>query len=240
MEKIKVSAYVYFDPVKEADLMNSMRSLIDSRQLSSFATNAIKMVLEDPALFNKALRDKNKPIETREDYFRHINDRLDKIDRTIENLESQIVKLKAFIDLNKMLGIDKKTEYILTEELLIKREVQVVKSNLKIIDSSLDNKHLVNNSINKIEQEAEELAAYTAEHYDGILNEIKKMTTIEKVVQVQPAESLQEEKVENTEKSVEEQLIEKEKTDTSTSTSTDASENLNQNDMNLLGDFFGE
>lgn len=175
-KKLKINTYVYFDSIKEADLIHNVERLIQSRQLSKFVTNALKIVLENKELFKAALDGESEGSVTREDYFNSLGEKINSLWGAINKVETEARHTKEFLALHKMLGIEMKSDNVMCADLLIKNQIRDLNRALgKIGVDVITDKGLVQEELESIDKRSEKLALYTVEHFDGVMSEIKSL-----------------------------------------------------------------
>ena len=184
IKRIKVSTYIDIDDVKEKDLEKTLQEMIDSRQLSTFSTNAIKLVLENQELLNRCKVGEKQVLSSREAFFNELNTKVKELENTQKYLESELQKVVEFIRLRKMIGIEDKLDNIACSQFLVKRQIKALNKQLGRISSDLIiDRRSVEPDIIEMTRKADELVEFTINHYDGIINELKNMMTVSVPIQ---------------------------------------------------------
>lgn len=180
--KVRLKTYVELDSITERDMLNRVNNLKEDRQLSSFVTSCVKYVLENPSkqeIVNKRRSDDSE----RKEFFSELDSRASNIEECLRDLNEELVKLKGFIQLNKMIGIKEKVDNLLCAELLLKRQVRNLNSSLGRVGIDLD-RVSVKDDFNAQSERAEDMLAFAIEHYDGVVQELKVMTAPREVLAV--------------------------------------------------------
>lgn len=172
--KIKINTYIEFDEHKEKDLINAVNYLINSRQLSSFSSNAIKVVLNDPKLYEGVKVGKCQPLCERKVFFNNLIEKVTSIEKTLLALEDEIQQLNEFVRLKKALGFKDKLENLQSAQFLVKRQIQRLNQELGRIGTDLvTDKRNVIADITEMNQRADRLVEYIINYYDGICSELR-------------------------------------------------------------------
>lgn len=184
IKRIKVSTYVDIDDIKEKDLEKTLQDMIDSRQLSTFSTNAIKLVLENPELLNRCRVGEKQMLSSREVFFNELSTKVKELENTQLYLEGELQKIVEFIRLRKMIGVEEKLDNVACSQFLVKRQIKALNKQLGRISSDLvTDRRSVEPDIIEMTKKADELVEFTINHYDGIINELKSMMTINVPIQ---------------------------------------------------------
>lgn len=193
IKRIKVSTYIDIDDVTEKDLAETLQKMIDSRQLSAFSTNAIKLVLENQELLNRCKVGEKQVFSTREKFFSDLTNKVRELEKTQLLLEEEVQKLVEFIKLRKMIGIEEKVDNAACTQFLIKRQMKLLNKQLGRIGTDLViDRRAVDKDILEMNKKADELIEFVVEHYDGIINELKQMMIINMPIQERVIETVRE------------------------------------------------
>lgn len=193
IKRIKVSTYIELDDVTEKDIEQTLQEMINSRQLSAFSTNAIKLVLENQDLLDKCKVGDKQIISTREKFFNDLTTKVKELEKTQLLLEEEVQRLVEFIKLRKMIGMEEKIDNVMCSQFLIKRQMKMLNRQLGRIGTDLViDRRTVEKDILEMTKQAEDLLEFTIEHYDGVINELKQMTVINMPVQERIIETVKE------------------------------------------------
>lgn len=193
IKRIKVSTYIELDDVTEKDIEQTLQEMINSRQLSAFSTNAIKLVLENQDLLDKCKVGDKQIISTREKFFNDLTTKVKELEKTQLLLEEEVQRLVEFIKLRKMIGMEEKIDNVMCSQFLIKRQMKMLNRQLGRIGTDLViDRRTVEKDILEMTKQAEDLLEFTIEHYDGVINELKQMTVINMPVQERIIETVRE------------------------------------------------
>lgn len=234
--RVKISTYVELDDIKEKDLIELIQNITLNRQLSTFATNCIKLVMENPELLNNCYNSGGKKlmISSREAFFAEMREKMKAIEDNQMFLMKEVRKLEDFIRLSKMLGIEEKVDNLACAQFIIRRKIKEYNKQLGRLGADLIlDRRSVEKDIIALTEDSDDFVEFVIEHYDGVINELKKMTTINVPVAM-PISS-----PEVTEKETPE-LVEKTEEVEKEGEVQDAAMELTDEDSELLGNFFGE
>lgn len=234
--RVKISTYVELDDIKEKDLIELIQNITLNRQLSTFATNCIKLVMENPELLNNCYNSGGKKlmISSREAFFAEMREKMKAIEDNQMFLMKEVRKLEDFIRLSKMLGIEEKVDNLACAQFIIRRKIKEYNKQLGRLGADLIlDRRSVEKDIIALTEDSDDFVEFVIEHYDGVINELKKMTTINVPVAM-PISSPG-----VTEKETPE-LVEKTEEVEKEGEVQDAAMELTDEDSELLGNFFGE
>lgn len=239
--KVRLKTYIELDSITEKDMLNRVNSMIEDRQLSGFVTSCVKYVLDNPSkqeIVNKRRSDDSE----RKEFFSELDKRASDIEKCLSDLNEELVKLKGFISLNKMIGMSDKVDNLLCAELLLKKQVRSLNSSLGRIGIDLD-KTSVKDDFDAQSERAEDILAFAIEHYDGVVQELKVMTapkeivtTTEIVKRAEVAEPVTERNASESKPEVKKDTEEKLETVVD---ANDAVKNMSDEDFDAMSAFFG-
>jgi hypothetical protein len=156
-------------------------------------------------------------------------------------LMEEVQHLKDFISFHKTIGIEEKVENTACAQFLVSRHIKALNKQLGRIgaDLVLDRKY-VENDILRLTEESEKFVQYVIEHYDGVLQEIKKMTTINVPVAVSMPPVVNVGGAANSAESTSEveQVVDNKEPEKEVAP-VDAADALTDEDLAELDDFFG-
>lgn len=256
--RLKVGAYLEFDRFKEEDMISSIEEMVSRREMSKFTSNCVRFVLEHPDLMREynISGDSNKLAKQRKDFFSKMTARLDSLDASVKMLENEVQDCMDLLSAHKMIGTSDKVENVACAELLIKRHIRKLNSQLK--DMGLDiimDRKLVDKDLDAMKKKSEDLMAYCIENYDGVIAELRNMLSLQGVQVVQGVQDLRDVRdvvisreepivVEETgesvkEEPVKEEPVKKEKHVERLSESADASAEVSDEDLDFMSAFLG-
>lgn len=227
-----------FNNTTDRGFISKCTTLADNRMLSKYVTRAFKYVLSHPELYKELFGSNVEAVDTTYKKYKEIDSRLTNIEKALRELEEYIFELKSFIVLRKMLAIEQKVDNALSAELLIKRQIKEINKILSRVGTDLiiDSKY-IQDDVFKQNEKAEKLVEFTINYYDGIVNELRNMVTIQ--VQAVPVESINSNNTEeNNEETVKQVKVPVDIKDESKESSDKASELTDEN-LSLLENFFG-
>lgn len=243
-ESVRLRTYVEFDTVRDKSALEKANKMVTDRQFASFVSSVVKVVLNHPELIENI---ENMQVVSTEYKDKHIADVIDKVlklEDAITAINEEVLLLKEFIRLHKMLGMEQKVDNVLSAELLVKRQIRKLNTILGkagtdlIIDSKF-----IQNEFDEQNKRAEDVVAFAIEYYDGIISELRETVKVREVETVREVEKAvtEEKKEEKSAGSATNRKLE----DTSSnqvakiSSTDDASANLTDEDMDAMGAFFG-
>lgn len=240
-ESTRLRTYVEFDPVKDSEALTKANRLVDNRQFASFVSNIVKVVLNNPDLMNNIDAVASVGNEYKEKHIAELIDKVLKLEEAITELNEEVLLLKEFIKLRKVIGIEQKVDNVLSADLLIKRQIRKLNQILGKAGTDLiiDSKYIQEDFTSQ-NKRAEDVVAFAIEYYDGIISELRETVKVREVEAVREIEKPKEEHVEHVEQvgTTGTENKKDEKTAKIAST-TDASAALTDEDMDAMGAFFG-
>ena len=234
-ESTRLRTYVEFDPVKDSEALTKANRLVDNRQFASFVSNVVKVVLNNPDMINNIEAMASVGDEYKEKHITELINKVLKLEEAITELNEEVLLLKEFIKLRKVIGIEQKVDYVLSADLLIKRQIRKLNQILGKTGTDLiiDSKYIQEDFTSQ-NKRAEDVVAFAVEYYDGIINELRETVKVREVETVREIERPKEEKVDTavTENKKDEKAAK-------IASTTDASAALTDEDMDAMGAFFG-
>lgn len=239
-ESTRLRTYVEFDPVKDSEALTKANRLVDNRQFASFVSNVVKVVLNNPDMINNIEAMASVGDEYKEKHIAELIDKVLKLEEAITELNEEVLLLKEFIKLRKVIGIEQKVDNVLSADLLIKRQIRKLNQILGKAGTDLiiDSKYIQDDFTSQ-NKRAEDVVAFAVEYYDGIINELRETVKVREVETVREIERPKEEKVDT---AVTENKVTENKKDEKAAkiaSTTDASAALTDEDMDAMGAFFG-
>ena len=239
-ESTRLRTYVEFDPVKDSEALTKANRLVDNRQFASFVSNVVKVVLNNPDMINNIEAMASVGDEYKEKHITELIDKVIKLEEAITELNEEVLLLKEFIKLRKVIGIEQKVDNVLSADLLIKRQIRKLNQILGKTGTDLiiDSKYIQEDFTSQ-NKRAEDVVAFAVEYYDGIINELRETVKVREVETVREIERPKEEKVDT---AVTENKVTENKKDEKAAkiaSTTDASAALTDEDMDAMGAFFG-
>lgn len=239
-ESTRLRTYVEFDPVKDSEALTKANRLVDNRQFASFVSNVVKVVLNNPDMINNIEAMASVGDEYKEKHITELIDKVLKLEEAITELNEEVLLIKEFIKLRKVIGIEQKVDNVLSADLLIKRQIRKLNQILGKTGTDLiiDSKYIQEDFTSQ-NKRAEDVVAFAVEYYDGIINELRETVKVREVETVREIERPKEEKVD---KAVTENKVTENKKDEKAAkiaSTTDASAALTDEDMDAMGAFFG-
>lgn len=239
-ESTRLRTYVEFDPVKDSEALTKANRLVDNRQFASFVSNVVKVVLNNPDMINNIEAMASVGDEYKEKHITELINKVLKLEEAITELNEEVLLLKEFIKLRKVIGIEQKVDNVLSADLLIKRQIRKLNQILGKTGTDLiiDSKYIQEDFTSQ-NKRAEDVVAFAVEYYDGIINELRETVKVREVETVREIERPKEEKVDT---AVTENKVTENKKDEKAAkiaSTTDASAALTDEDMDAMGAFFG-
>ena len=239
-ESTRLRTYVEFDPVKDSEALTKANRLVDNRQFASFVSNVVKVVLNNPDMINNIEAMASVGDEYKEKHITELINKVLKLEEAIKELNDEVLLLKEFIKLRKVIGIEQKVDNVLSADLLIKRQIRKLNQILGKTGTDLiiDSKYIQEDFTSQ-NKRAEDVVAFAVEYYDGIINELRETVKVREVETVREIERPKEEKVDT---AVTENKVTENKKDEKAAkiaSTTDASAALTDEDMDAMGAFFG-
>lgn len=239
-ESTRLRTYVEFDPVKDSEALTKANRLVDNRQFASFVSNVVKVVLNNPDMINNIEAMASVGDEYKEKHITELINKVLKLEEAITELNEEVLLLKEFIKLRKVIGIEQKVDNVLSADLLIKRQIRKLNQILGKTGTDLiiDSKYIQEDFTSQ-NKRAEDVVAFAVEYYDGIINELRGTVKVREVETVREIERPKEEKVDT---AVTENKVTENKKDEKAAkiaSTTDASAALTDEDMDAMGAFFG-
>lgn len=183
-QQIKISAYITLDNEKEKDLIDTIESLKDNRQLSNFVTNIVKFSLENPLILEQAHIDSSKVLmaNSRLKFFEEVKQSLIDMDNKIESIKDLSTKTYELSRLGKKIGLEEKARNELRTQLVLKRHMNELKRSLGYSEYEFNRRMSKEESeLQTYEDKAEEFLEYVIEHYDGIIQELVEDNRVREV-----------------------------------------------------------
>lgn len=239
-ESTRLRTYVEFDPVKDSEALTKANRLVDNRQFASFVSNVVKVVLNNPDMINNIEAMASVGDAYKEKHITELINKVLKLEEAITELNEEVLLLKEFIKLRKVIGIEQKVDNVLSADLLIKRQIRKLNQILGKTGTDLiiDSKYIQEDFTSQ-NKRAEDVVAFAVEYYDGIINELRETVKVREVETVREIERPKEEKVDT---AVTENKVTENKNDEKAAkiaSTTDASAALTDEDMDAMGAFFG-
>lgn len=175
-----------FDEAKEKDIIAFLEGLAGSRDLGAYLSNLIRADFDG----GEAKKNTTSTLSSlRQQFFNEITQLVKAQDRKIDGLYSMCEDMYALARMNKVMGLENKTENMLSSQFILQRQQNELKSLLGV--DNLSTPYLSDKLMNEKEK-ADTVLAFSLGVYEAMIGEVKSslFKSVEAIVQ-RPAETIQ-------------------------------------------------
>lgn len=177
--EIRLSSVISFDEEKEADIIEKVDALLDSRNFGGVVSNLIRVYFDCPSKLEsqkelvKALSDIDKLGVTNDRYkfFKEVSKAIKYMENKIDAIYDMNLKLLTLAQFGKHIGIEQKTDNMLRAQFVLEKQLEDLSNTLGIDHIN----HVFNsNKLLDSHEKSKEILEYIIETYDGVVKEISK------------------------------------------------------------------
>lgn len=193
---IRLGSMLSFDEEQEKDIIKAIEALNASHKTGQFVSNLIRIALDNPEILDikDGKYEKGAIIKQMErvgmsynryTFITQVTKEVEAMTKKVDSIYEMVNKLYILAQMGKHLGLEEKTENLLSAEFILERQVKELQDTLGI---SLTSSMFASNKKEDTKKKAEDALEYIIETYDNILNELKNSIKVEVPVQQVPVQ----------------------------------------------------